>query len=49
MKQKKNNQEEKANSEFGIEFGDLNAAKMYELQFMNTRPQQEENKTEKKC
>ncbi len=38
-KKKQNKQQETANVEFGVEFGELNAAKMYEKPF----PQKKKN------
>lgn len=43
----KKNQEQKndaANVEFGIEFGDMNAHKLYEIPFMNEEKKKKEKK-----
>lgn len=42
QKKAANKKSEMANVEFGMEFGDINASKMYEVPFMN-----EEEKTKK--
>jgi hypothetical protein len=43
-KEKSKNQSETANVEFGMEFGDINANKLYEIPFMN----QEKSKKKRK-
>jgi len=37
LKRKTSKNKENANVEFGVEFGDLNAAKQYEIPFMNQK------------
>jgi hypothetical protein len=44
QKKKSNHKKEIANVEFGMEFGDINASKLYEIPFMN----QEKSKSKKK-
>ncbi|MDZ5470518.1 hypothetical protein SM124_02030 [Bacillus sp. 31A1R] len=41
---KRNDKKDAANVEFGIEFGDLNAAKNYEVPFMNQNANRKNNK-----
>ena len=45
---KNKEKQENANVEFGNEFGDINASKVYELPFMN-EDQEKKNNRKKKC
>ena len=40
----KQNNQNTSNVEFGMEFGDLNASKQYEIPFMNKKNNQKKNK-----
>ncbi|WP_180955653.1 MULTISPECIES: hypothetical protein [Bacillus] len=44
MKKSSDKQAQQANVEFGSEFGDINASKIYEIPFMNDKKSTKENK-----
>ena len=43
-KEKSKKQNETANVEFGMEFGDINASKLYEVPFMNEKNTKKKSK-----